>query len=126
MEQILDENGKVIGIGMSMDYDEPQSEVIINANEFQYPYCKVTKLGRRHNKTVYVRLDKAKYLQSGDRKQKFTKKEKQLFIEFMNEYDDAGLQRWQIGVIMWNGYAHENPELIPVEISECPDYSKLK
>lgn len=95
-------------------------------NEGPIPHCHIVGLGPNGKKEVCVRLDKAEYFCHGRKQDKFTAKEKKMFINFINSKDKFGIIRWNWAASTWDGFAQNNENMLEINRKTTPDYSMLE
>ena len=105
--------------------NKSKRQLYVYENEGNYPHCHIVGLGSDGRKEVCVRLDVPEYFSHGTKKEKFTGKEKELFIKFINSKDSFGTIRWNWVAATWNGFAQDNENMQSIKIRTVPNYNKL-
>ena len=126
LNDILEEQPSLPGyLNKSLNWDNKSPDMIfVYLDEGNIPHCHVNL--KSVNKIVCVRLDKAEYFIHGQYKDKFNKKERKVFNEFMKSYISDGFTRWNFAKLLWNASIQQYEKHQEITISKVPDYSKLE
>ena len=105
--------------------NKSKRKIYVYENEGRVPHCHYVDSAT--GREICVRLDKPEYFTHGGKQTKFTSKEKETFIAFMQWNNSLGVNTWAWCVSTWNGFAEEDDSnMEKITIKNIPDYSKLK